>query len=223
MISPQATSLAGTAPPPSDAVPLAGAWVAAIMERRFADLAGALDPNVSFRALVPRGLREAETSDGAIAWVTKWFGDADRIELEDFSSGSIADRWWFRYRFLVHEPAGWTEIEQQVYATLTGTRIGKLDLLCSGFRPVEREGNASATLDAIGADCATLIPTLAQSVRELPAGGVLEVVTDDPTAGPSLDAWARLTGHEVVSAGLAPGATGGGTRAGHWLIRRKES
>ncbi len=222
MTSPE-TPTATAGPPSPDSVPPAGAWVSAIMERRFAELARALDPNVSFRALVPRGLREADTSDGAIAWVAKWFGDADRIELEDFSSGSIADRSWFRYRFLVHESAGWTEIEQQVYATLAVGRITKLDLLCSGFRPVEHAGEPNATLDAIGGDCATLIPTLAQSVRTLPAGGVLDLVTDDPTAGPSLDAWARLTGHEVVPVDPAPAVGSDDAQPRHWLIRRKES
>jgi TusA-related sulfurtransferase len=215
--------------------PIARAWVDAIPAHDFAALEPLLAPNVAFRALVPKGLREAATSDGAIAWIERWFGDADTAQLEAADDGTIADRTWFTYRFHVHEPTGWSMVEQQVYATVVDGRVERLDLLCSGFRPAEpiegvqssgatapavawaSNSAPSATLDALGADCSTLIPTLARKMDAVPVGGVLDILTDDPTAESSLSSWARLTGHELVRSRPARVA---GT---HWYVRRKES
>jgi len=210
--------------PPEALGPIARTWVGAIPRHDFAALEALFAPNVTFRALVPKGLREAETSDDAIAWIERWFGDADAAEVLATADGTIADRSWFSYRFHLRKPAGWMVIEQQVYATVVEGRIERLDLLCSGFRPAEPREDAGAaaaspttSLNALGADCATLIPTLAQQMAAVPVGGVLDIHTDDPTAEPSLASWARLTGHEVV--GSQPDPVAGN----HWYVRRKES
>ncbi len=38
-----------------------------------------LDQGVAFRALTPRALREADDDAGAIAWLSRWFGDAGEL------------------------------------------------------------------------------------------------------------------------------------------------
>jgi TusA-related sulfurtransferase len=236
----------GATPEPRDARltlealgPIARTWVGAIPAHDFGAIAAVLTPDVAFNALVPSGLREAATSEDAVAWIERWFGDADTSELLAAAEGTMADRAWFMYRFRVHEPSGWSMVEQQVYATLVDGRIERLSLVCSGFRPVEpvegvvpgaecaaRPGGRSAAqpaagpvgpLNALGADCSTLIPTLARTMAAVPAGGVLDVLTDDPTAEASLSSWARLTGHEIVRS--RPARLAGN----HWYLRRKES
>lgn len=212
--------------------PTARTWIGAIHAHDFAALEAVCAPNVAFRALVPSGLREAETRGGAVAWVERWFGDTDSAEILDAADGTVADRTWFTYRFHLRKPAGWRLIEQQVYATVVDGRIERLDLLCSGFRPAEpiegRQPPAGAdplaggsvphaALDALGASCSTLIPSLARTLAAVPVGGVLDILTDDPTAEPSLSSWARLTGNELI--GSRPDAVAGA----HWYVRRKES
>jgi hypothetical protein len=225
-------------------------WVGAVVVRDFPALGQLFAPDVAFRALVPKGLREASDVAGAIAWVERWFGDADAFEVLSSSRGRVLERLAFAYRLRVHKPDGWRVIEQQVYATVSDGRITKFDLLCSGFLPVPdasgvesgsdahtpaaapvtatvtATGAATATaagtmatgsvLEALGADCATLIPQLARSVAALPPATVLDLHTDDPTAGPSLAAWARLTGNVVV--GSSPDPVAGS----HWFVHRKE-
>jgi TusA-related sulfurtransferase len=198
--------------------PIAQKWVGAIPGHDFQMIESLFAPRVAFRALVPRGLREGATSTEAIAWIETWFGDTDSAEILATAYGTVADRSWFSYRFHLRKPDGWMVIEQQVYATVVDGRIERLDLLCSGFRPAESTGaEPSTSLNALGADCATLIPTLARKMAAVPAGGVLDIQTDDPTAEPSLASWARLTGHEVV--GSQPDPVAGN----HWYVRRKES
>jgi TusA-related sulfurtransferase len=239
MVNAQTGETAGGSADVTEALgPIGRQWIEAISTRRFQALSNILATDVAFRALVPRGLREAATPDGAIAWIERWFGEADDIRLVETADGTVADREWFAYRLHVHEPDGWRLVEQQVYATVADGRIQKVDLLCSGFRPAEAPADAgedsgssaatrresaaalstpSATLDALGADCSTLIPTLARSMAGVPVGGVLEIVTDDPTAEPSLAAWTRLTGHELIGSRPDPAA------GSHWFLRKKES
>jgi tRNA 2-thiouridine synthesizing protein A len=59
---------------------------------------------------------------------------------------------------------------------------------------------ADATLDAAGASCATLTPLIRARLRDLAAGAVLEVRTDDPSARVDVPAWSRLTGNELLAA-----------------------
>ena len=37
------------------------------------------DHSVSFRVLTPRALREADDDTSALAWLARWFGDADEL------------------------------------------------------------------------------------------------------------------------------------------------
>lgn len=57
---------------------------------------------------------------------------------------------------------------------------------------------ADERLDAVGQDCASLTPIVAARMRQLLAGQVLEVISDDPTARSGLAAWSRLTGNALV-------------------------
>jgi TusA-related sulfurtransferase len=58
---------------------------------------------------------------------------------------------------------------------------------------------ADVRMDLVGQACATLTPMIALRMRELPAGQVLEVISDDPTARSGLASWSRLTGHPIVA------------------------
>jgi TusA-related sulfurtransferase len=63
-------------------------------------------------------------------------------------------------------------------------------------------------MDLVGQDCSTLTPMIAARMRQLEAGQVLEVVSDDPTARSGLASWSRLTGNPLVAiVEHAPGQT----------------
>ena len=68
----------------------------------------------------------------------QWFEDSDEIEaLQHVETDAFADRERVGYRFLVRNPEGLFEVEQQVYIGERDGRIGWMRSVCSGFRPVE--------------------------------------------------------------------------------------
>jgi tRNA 2-thiouridine synthesizing protein A len=55
-------------------------------------------------------------------------------------------------------------------------------------------------LDCLGWKCPRPIIELARRISEVPVGQVVEVVADDPAAGPDVSAWCRMRRHELVEA-----------------------
>lgn len=53
-------------------------------------------------------------------------------------------------------------------------------------------------LVAYGDACAILTPLIKARFSGLDSGAVLEVRTDDPSSRETLEAWSRLTGHQIV-------------------------
>lgn len=54
------------------------------------------------------------------------------------------------------------------------------------------------SLDCLGMACPRPIIELARRFSELDAGDVVELLADDPAAGPDLAAWCRLRGQELI-------------------------
>jgi TusA-related sulfurtransferase len=55
------------------------------------------------------------------------------------------------------------------------------------------------TVDAYGFSCGTLEPLIAQHLRRLAPGDVLEIKSDQPEAADGIGAWVWLTGHTLVA------------------------
>ncbi len=109
-------------------------FVRALSERNWDGLRSLLQPSVRFRALIPPGLREASSDVEASGHFRQWFSKADAFELMEFTVESLLDRVRIAYQFRLHEDR-WYRIEQQAFCVVTGDKIEKMDLLCSGFRP----------------------------------------------------------------------------------------
>lgn len=62
---------------------------------------------------------------------------------------------------------------------------------------------AELELDCRGVRCPLPIIRLAQRIDEVPVGGILSVVADDPAARPDVPAWCRMRGHEYVGESVA--------------------
>ncbi|MCU0271586.1 MAG: sulfurtransferase TusA family protein [Acidimicrobiales bacterium] len=55
-------------------------------------------------------------------------------------------------------------------------------------------------LDARGQLCPLPVITLARRIADVPVGGLVTVVADDPAARTDVPAWCRLRGHDFVGA-----------------------
>ena len=58
---------------------------------------------------------------------------------------------------------------------------------------------AALVLDCLGWKCPRPIIELARRIGEIGVGEVLELVADDPAAGPDVAAWCRMRHHELVA------------------------
>src|SRR5207253_6489205 len=84
----------------------------------------------------PAGPGELTGNASIAAKFRQWFGDADRLEVQQILIEALPDRLSARYRFRVHSEDGWEVVEQQTFLDVDEDgRIAAIDLLCSGFRP----------------------------------------------------------------------------------------
>jgi hypothetical protein len=122
-----------------DAYPhaLARRFVGALAARDFAGVARCFASDVRMRGLIPSGLREREGASDAAALFEEWFGACDPIETLDVQAETVADRLRIAYRFRLVEDGAWYEVQQQAFCTLEAGRIAAMDVMCSGFRPIE--------------------------------------------------------------------------------------
>ena len=60
------------------------------------------------------------------------------------------------------------------------------------------------TLDALGKKCPIPIIMLADRIREVPVGQLIEVLADDPAAKTDLPAWCALKSQEFVTSADLP-------------------
>lgn len=113
---------------------VATAFLEALARQDWAVAQSLLDHGVAFRVLTPRALREADDDASAMAWLTRWFGDADELTRLRSEVSAMHDRVGLSYRFHVHKDR-WYVIEQRGYADVVNGKITSLNLVCSGFRP----------------------------------------------------------------------------------------
>ena len=138
----------------------------------------ALARDVRFRFLIPPGPGEVGGAADVAAKYFDWFGDADVLEVEAVLVDPLPDRLSARYRFLLHEQEGWKVVEQQSYLDVDEQgRITAIDLLCSGFRPVDDEEDDVTGTHEFDAGTLSCADGLAQEFRRrilaIPLGDVL--------------------------------------------------
>ena len=108
-------------------------FIAALAQQDWAYVRSLLDPHLSFRVLTPRALREANDVAGAVAWLTRWFGDVEELTTLRSEVSMMHDRISVGYRFHLHKDR-WYVIEQRGYIDVADGKITALNLICSGFR-----------------------------------------------------------------------------------------
>jgi hypothetical protein len=123
---------------------VAGLFLEMLAAGDFGRLAGALDPDATMAALLPKGFREWHGAGEICAVFAGWFGDVDDYEVVDASVGQVGNRLQLRWRVRVRGPRlgeGARLVEQQVYAeTGPSGRISGMRMLCSGYCPEHVDG-----------------------------------------------------------------------------------
>lgn len=66
------------------------------------------------------------------------------------------------------------------------------------FHAAGRAREPALTLDALGKKCPIPIIMLADRIRDVPVGGMIAVLADDPAAKTDLPAWCALKSQEFV-------------------------
>ena len=127
----------------------------ALARRDFPAIADCFSPDAAFRALVPRGLREASGPESSAAWFQTWFGSAHRFVVLETQTEAMADRLHLTWCLRVDKGEGPRLVSQHAFAEVADDRINRFDLVCSGFRP-----ESDAGLDGADESCATLTPLL---------------------------------------------------------------
>ena len=105
----------------------------------FTALATLFEPEVSFNALLPDGLREWQGREQVEAAFVAWFGRVEEYAIVASSVDHVGPRLQLQWRARVrggHFGEVSHVVEQQVYADPGPSgRIAHLSMLCSGFAP----------------------------------------------------------------------------------------
>lgn len=177
------------------------AFLEALTSRDFEGVEASLAPDVRFRGLLPGGLRELQGAAAVTGQLRTWFEKPDVFEVERSDSEDVAGRLQIAYRFRLHDENGWRVIEQQAFCDVDDGRIWRLDLVCSGFRPIAgSEPGGVHRFDAGELGCADgLAREFRRRISAIPVGDALVVAARDPAAKEELPSLARLLGNTVRS------------------------
>jgi len=115
---------------------LAGAFLDTFTHGRFADLAAHLTPDARFRALLPSRVLEGGV-DTLVERFTDWFGGPGQFVVDDAGVGAVDRRLYLRWRVRADRAGVPCQLEQHLYLSTAGDRIGQVDLICSGFQPID--------------------------------------------------------------------------------------
>lgn len=170
----------------------------------FDGAAALFDPDVELRALLPDGPQTyngREEVTGRLKW---WFGSGDEVRSVHTEARRVEDRVELSYGFHILNAVegakpGWHAIEQRAFCDI-GRMIERVDLVCSGFRPIIDTSGQVHRFDAGDMGCGDGLPQeFRRWVRSIAVGDVMEVVTKDPAAKEDLPSLARLMGNKVTS------------------------
>lgn len=117
--------------------------VAGIAARDEDAIAACFAADVTFRALIPPGLRERTGAAPTASLIASWFRDSTELDLVDQRADEVGDRTHISYRIVGVEEDKPYIVEQHLSCIVSNDKIQRADLLCSGFRPRGREGEVT--------------------------------------------------------------------------------
>jgi hypothetical protein len=114
--------------------PLATSVAAAIADRALDRLGTHLTDEIRLRALLPGGPIEEHGRDAVLARFDDWFGSYDTVVLTDVAGDDVGDRVLVHYKLMFDADADRRVLTQTVVCTLRDGLVGRMDLVCTGFR-----------------------------------------------------------------------------------------
>jgi len=114
--------------------PLATSVATAVADRALDRLGTHLTEEIRLRALLPGGSIEEHGRDAVLARFDDWFGRYDTVVLTDVAGDDVGDRVLVHYK-LTFDPDGDPRVlTQSVVCSLRDGLVGRMALVCSGFR-----------------------------------------------------------------------------------------
>jgi SnoaL-like domain len=114
--------------------PLATSVAAAVADRTLDRLGTHLTDEIRLRALLPGGPIEEHGRDAVLARFDDWFGSYDTVVLTDVAGDDVGDRVLVHYKLRFDPDADRRVLAQTVVCTLRDGLVGRMDLVCTGFR-----------------------------------------------------------------------------------------
>jgi hypothetical protein len=113
---------------------LAEAFAAAVAARDHQRLGTMLGDEVRLRALLPAQVVEDQCREAVLARYARWFGEYARVGLVRAADDTVGDRVLIHYTVVADHETGPHVIAQTLMCGVYGGLIGKIDLVCSGWR-----------------------------------------------------------------------------------------
>ena len=114
--------------------PLAHSVAAAVADRALDRLGAHLTDEIRLRALLPGGTVEEHGRDAVLARFADWFGSYDTVVLSDVAGDDVGDRVLVHYKLTFDPDGDRRELSQTVVCSVHDGLVGRMDLVCSGFR-----------------------------------------------------------------------------------------
>jgi hypothetical protein len=114
--------------------PLATSVAAAVADRALDRLGKHLTDEIRLRALLPGGPIEEHGRDAVLGRFDDWFGSYDTVVLTDVGGDDVGDRVLVHYKLVFDPDADRRVLTQTLVCTVQDGLIGRMDLVCSGFR-----------------------------------------------------------------------------------------
>jgi hypothetical protein len=114
--------------------PLATSVATAVADRALDRLGTHFTDEIRLRALLPGGSVEDHGREAVLARFDDWFGSYDTVVLKDVAGDAVGDRVLVHYK-LAFDPDGERRVlTQTVVCSVYDGLVGRMDLVCSGFR-----------------------------------------------------------------------------------------
>ena len=114
--------------------PLATALAAAVADRALDRLGSHLTDDVRMRAMLPGGPCVEHGRAAVLDRYAEWFGSYDTVVLVDSAGDDVGDRVLVHYKLAFDPEGDRTVLTQTLVCTIWDGLVGRIDLVCSGFR-----------------------------------------------------------------------------------------
>ncbi len=114
--------------------PLATSVATAVADRALDRLSDHLTDEIRLRALLPGGSIEENGREAVLARFDDWFGSHDTVVLSDVAGDDVGDRVLVHYKLTIDPDGDSRVLSQTVVCSVYDGLIGRMDLVCSGYR-----------------------------------------------------------------------------------------